>query len=480
MTKTQKDQDTPGLSTITAIATPPGSGGIGIIKISGPDAFSIGASLFRPIKSHRRVSNSFGPDTSNGLKSHFLYHGHIIVPSTEKVLDEVLITFMRNPHTYTREDVVEIHAHAGPYILRSLLELVVQAGARLAEPGEFTKRAFLNGRIDLTRAEGIIDMLNAESSLSLDAAASQITGGLQIEVARMGSVLLDMVAGMEAAIEFPEDVGDPLEPQGAHDLIQSEVLHPIKKMIERHQTASFIREGLNITIVGGPNVGKSSLMNLLANKDSSIVTPVPGTTRDLIEERLVLNNTHIILSDTAGLHDTSDAVEKIGIEKAQARIDASDLVLFVIQADLPVAANEHGIYDVIGGKRFILVVNKCDLMEAGVPPCIPASWKEAPVVMTSALYQKGIDELIQVVGSSLADAMPPHPDPIVPNLRHKFAFESAYSSAEAAASGFLNDIPLDLLVIDLKAAISSLNDIVGEGVSPDVLDHIFSRFCIGK
>ncbi len=466
--------------TIAAIATPSGSGGIGIIRISGPSAFQIGSSIFRHTSLTDHSIDKPTPGTSSILKSHHMYFGHIFDQDKSRLIDEVLIVFMKAPRTYTREDVVEIHAHAGPYILRAILELVLKNGARLAEPGEFTRRAFLNGRIDLTQSEAIIDLINAKSSLALTVAFSQVSGGLSLKIKKVRDVLISILSQLEAAIDFPDEVGDILNIEDTSVQIHSSVYTPVQEMIKKYEETGFLRKGVKIVIVGGPNVGKSSLMNQLVNKDRSIVTPIPGTTRDLIEEHLTLNGIHTILSDTAGIHDTDDPVEIIGIERAQTQIDTADLILFMIQAGSPVSENEKKIFERIHNRDTFLVVNKSDLVEPSYEPEIPPQWKTVPVMLVSALYKNGINRLKSSISNKFSDQLKEEGDLVVPNLRHKIALERCLESTAAFEQGLNNSVSCDLLAIDLKISIDALNEITGENVGADILDRIFEDFCIGK
>ncbi len=468
------------LPTIAAIATPSGSGGIGIIRISGPDAYGIGLSVFRHAASRDPLVEQLSTILFSNIKSHYLYYGHIFDRSKNQIIDEVLITFMKAPRTYTREDIVEIHAHAGPYILKAILELVINKGAQLAEPGEFTRRAFLNGRIDLTQSEAIVDLINAKSSLALKVATSQVSGDLSQKINQIREILLSILTEFEAAIDFPDEVGDILNVQSIKRQVESSVLNPLHEMINNHEETGFLRKGVKIVIVGGPNVGKSSLMNQLVNKERSIVTSIPGTTRDLIEEHLTLNGIHTILSDTAGIHDTDDPVEIIGIERAQAQIDSADLILFMIQAGTAISENEANIYKRIQAGDIILVVNKSDLVDPEYKPDIPPQWMTVPTLLVSALYNHGIDQLKNLITNKFSDQLKEGRDLVIPNLRHKLALEKCLESAMKFYSGLKNAIQCDLLAIDLKESIDALNEITGETVALDILDRIFQDFCIGK
>lgn len=462
--------------TIAAIATPTGSGGIGIIRISGTSAFDIGTSIFR-LKSSTGKSTRLHADD---IQSHFFYYGYIFDAVNHRNIDEVLIVFMRSPRSYTREDIVEIHAHAGLFTLSAILELVFTHRAIPAQPGEFTKRAFLNGRIDLTQTEAVIDILNAQSTLALQVATQQIAGGIRDKVFQIREQLLNLHAQLEAAVDFPEDIDDIMSFETVlHDLAFS-VKTPIFNMLNQYREKSFIREGLTIVITGAPNVGKSSLMNQLLQTERAIVTPIPGTTRDLIKEHLVLNNIHTQLMDTAGIHNTDDPVEIIGVKKSEEQIDAADIVLFLIQAGSEISKEDEYIFHCVKNKRTILIINKSDLMAVNDIPHLPDHWRHLPSVSISALYGHGIDSLKNIIAEKFLNGFNDQPDFILPNLRHKKSLEKCLESIANFERGIQNDIPCDLLSLDIQDSINALNEITGENVPPDVLDRIFETFCIGK
>lgn len=468
-------------STIAAIATPMGGGGIGIIKISGPDALSIAESIFFKIdaKSDKPVYLSDSVVVSS-LKSHQLSYGNIVDSSNGRILDEVLLAVMKAPFSYTREDVVEIHAHGGAFVLKGILNLVIEKGARLAEPGEFTKRAFINGRIDLTQAEAVIDIINARTLTSMDIAASQIKGGLKSQIEDMIEKLLHILAEIEAAIDFPDEVGDAVNNELALDNIQRHVILRLKALIEQYENAHFLRDGLKVVIAGPPNVGKSTLMNLLINKDRSIVTSIPGTTRDSIEDTFNLRGFPIVITDTAGFHDTSDPVEIIGIKKAREHVENSDLVLFMVDAASKIKHEEWIVFDKIKHKRLIIVLNKTDLLDSAPRLDLPKEWENIPKVNISARYNRGIEDLKEMITDSYVKDMPENRSSIVPNLRHKKALEQSLKAAFSAMEGLRSGRHYELISIDIQSIIDFLGEITGITTKPDVLDNIFNNFCIGK
>ncbi|OGP58924.1 MAG: tRNA uridine-5-carboxymethylaminomethyl(34) synthesis GTPase MnmE [Deltaproteobacteria bacterium RBG_13_49_15] len=456
-------------STIAAIATPVGCGGIGIIRISGSQAVFIASAVFQP-------SKAAGP-----FRSHRIYHGHVVNPESGRVLDEVFFLFMRAPRSYTREDVVEIHTHGGPMVLRAVLDLMLKGGARLAEAGEFTKRAFLNGRIDLSQAEAVIDLVQARTEKSLQIAAAQVKGALRHEVESIRKSLMGIQAEYEAAIDFPDETEGIGEAAGVPDRFQNDIIAPLEKMIEHYRTGHVFREGITLVIVGRPNVGKSSLMNCLVRKDRAIVSPMPGTTRDFIEEPLVINGIPVLVVDTAGLQDTHDPVEKIGIEKTMESIRASDLVLFVVEADPGLLPEDRRIFEEIKDKPAILVVNKTDLADPRKELRIPDAWRSLPMVKTSALLHRGIENLkAKIAATVIADGGIQTESPVIPNLRHKNALERALKAVLEAYDGFRTGRSPELVSMDLKEAGDALGGIMGEKADADLLDEIFSRFCIGK
>ncbi len=472
-------------STIAAIATPSGRGGIGIIKISGAEAISIAKDIFRSRETNVRFQNgvqSESPERSETLyPSHKLVYGQIVDPDDGHVLDEVLISLMKAPRTYTREDVVEINAHGGAVALQSILALVIKQGARLAEPGEFTKRAFINGRIDLTQAEAVIDVVNARSEKSLQIATAQMEGQLRKKVEAIRKRLITYMTHIEAAIDFPEEVEDLIDTQHMAAEVHEEVVHPLQRLIQKHLDARIFREGLRVAVVGKPNVGKSSLLNRLVQKDRVIVTAIPGTTRDIIEETINIQGLPVILSDTAGLHHTNDPVETIGIEKTREHVNGSDLVLFLVEAHRALSDEDYDIYANVNTKPLIIAANKIDLVSKGQNTIIPDSWSQCEQVRISALYGQGVDTLKERI-ISLAFGKKPLEldDVIVPNLRQKLAFERSLTAAEDIASEMRNGTAIDLVAISTREAIDALDEILGINVKIDILDQIFSQFCIGK
>jgi tRNA modification GTPase len=479
-------------ATIAAIATPQGSAGVGIIRISGKDAVRIGMRIFTRSRSQTDLFHSHASDSTleppsetlidaGHFQSHHMYHGFIKNPDDGSLIDEVLIVFMKAPHSYTAEDVVEIQAHSSPLILQSILELVLLQGARLAGPGEFTRRAYLNGRLDLTQAEAVIDIINARSTTALDIALSQIQGGLKSRIETARNILVEFLAEIEAAIDFPDDMTDITIPEDHHQKLESSVYLTLQQLIDNYDSGHCLREGFQVTIAGAPNVGKSSLMNLLINKERSIVTTVPGTTRDLIEDSLHLNGIPLVLTDTAGLHETDDPVESIGIQKARQHINQSDLILFMIDASVGVTPQDLFIFEELKLSNLILVFNKIDLTYSQVDIELPQDLQSITQVKISALHHAGIDDLKQKIIKFITDSLPDRQETIVPNLRHKTALEEALQAISSILRTLLSSSPLyELMAIDVREAIDKLDEILGTTVKIDVLDNIFQNFCIGK
>ena len=455
--------------TIAAIATPPGMGGIGIIRISGPLALSVISGLFG--------TTLQGPMDCHQLESHRVLHGYVFHPQNKLLLDEVLLIPMRAPKSYTREDVVEIHAHAGPMVMRAILECLTTAGARLAEPGEFTKRAFLNGRIDLTQAEAICDIISARSTASMKIAANQATGQLKDAINDGRERLLGMLTLIEAAIDFPDEGADLILEKPFLEHMDA-VIAICDGGIQAYENSHFLRDGIKLVICGAPNVGKSSLMNCLLESERSIVTAIPGTTRDLIEEGLNIDGVPFVISDTAGMHDTTDPVEEIGIKKAKERIALSDIVLFMRTAGEETDAQAlNSISD--SHDKVLLVFNKMDLMPPGFTPHLPHDLCHLPHVLISARTGMGINDLKkQILEISAADRI--DPTSVVPNLRHKLALEKTRNALYCARQNLKQHKEEETLAIDIRMAATSLGEITGDTADIDILDRIFSQFCIGK
>jgi tRNA modification GTPase len=455
--------------TIAAVATPPGAGGIGVVKISGPRAIPITLPLLHPSRELSRV------------RSHLLYYGCIIDPETEKTLDEVLFTVMRAPRTYTREDVVEIQAHGSRCGLGAILELVLKRGARLAEPGEFTKRAFLNGRIDLSQAEAVIEVVKAQTTEGLELAARQLKGHLFQAIRAIRGPIENILVEVEAAIDFPEDVEDIIHPELFSQRMMQDVIGPLEELLEHYDEGHVYREGMAAIIIGRPNVGKSSLMNRLLQKERSIVTTVPGTTRDFIEETVNIRGIPMRVIDTAGLHDTANGLEAVGIRFTRQQLDEADLVLFMVDCSAPLSDEDMQIYDLVRNRKTILVINKTDLGDHGLVKKIVERLQGLLWVEISALYNRGVEELKAGVFREVTHQSGPADLPaIVPNLRQKVAIEKALTASRDVVEGFKRGRPGELVAVDLKEALDALGEIIGMTSTDEILDQIFSRFCIGK
>ena len=455
--------------TIAAIATPIGTGGIGIIKMSGPEAWAVGRHLFHFSESPKTI------------QSHHLYHGHIVEPGTHKTVDEVLICFMRGPATYTREDVVEINCHSGFAVLDRILELVIRSGARLAEPGEFTRRAFLNGRIDLTQAEAVLDVVSSKTRRSLHLASEHLKGGLQTIITEMRSHLLDTLAMVEAAIDFPEEDLELLAEADLAVRVRSQVKEPITKLLGDYEDGRILREGLSVIIAGKPNVGKSSLLNNLLRSNRALVTPVPGTTRDVIEESLSLRGIPLRLVDTAGLRQAEDLVEKLGMEFTRERLSQADLVLFVLDRSSPLTSEDLQIFNDINSKPRVVVLNKIDLDPhpdfATISERLPAE----TVVEISALHGDGMEHLKDAVFHTiLGRRLDTETSVVAPNLRHKLCLERALEAMNRTLHLLDNHSSAELIALEVQEGLAHLGEIIGLTTTEDLLDQIFSQFCIGK
>ncbi len=464
MIKPQSLQDT-----ICALATPVGEGGIGIIKISGPDSLDIARKIFR----HRPPLEHYA--------SHQLYYGTVVDPRTATVVDEVLLSYMKAPRTYTREDIVEINCHSGPLVYKRILEIVLEAGARLAEPGEFTKRAFLNGRIDLTQAEAIIELIRTQSERGVELAAQHLQGKFQEKVESWRGELIDVLARVEAAIDFPEEMGEEIPLGEIRTRLIARLLQPIEETLASYDSGRILKEGLKMVIVGKPNVGKSSLLNALLREDRAIVSAVPGTTRDTIEEAFSLKGIPIHIIDTAGLREPGNSVEELGITRAKSFLSAADFVLFVVDASIPVEDEDLSIYDEIKQKEGIIVLNKCDLPQEVTRTEAEKQFPGFSVISISVLERKGLEELEESIFEKIIrEKISYDRSTLVPNLRHKKCLEAASEAIRRAIGLTRGDASPELISLELNESLQKLGEIVGETVTEDILDHIFSQFCIGK
>lgn len=472
----------PDDETIAAIATPPGPGGVGVIRVSGPRAYAIGAALFRP--AHPIATN--GADT-NGAEpqSHLLVYGHIMDPASGELVDEALTVFMRAPRTYTREDVVEIQAHGSPLTLRRILALALAAGARLARPGEMTLRAFLNGRIDLTQAEAVMDLVNAGSEAARRLALRQLQGELSARTAAIRAAALAALVRIEASIDFPEEEVPPPDPEELRALL-TEAADGTARLLAGVERGRVEREGLRVALVGRPNVGKSSLLNTLLGVERAIVTPVAGTTRDTIEETARLRDIALHLVDTAGLTPSDDPIERLGVERSRAAAREAGALVFVLDGSEPLAPLDHAaareLRDLLGEASVpvILALNKSDLPAALAPDDVAGLWPGAPVIRVSARSREGVAPLEEALARvALADGGQ-SADPLVASARHADALRRVAESLAAALATLETRAPLDFVALDTRAALDALGEITGETATADLLDQIFAEFCIGK
>jgi len=454
--------------TISAISSPLGEGGIGIVKMSGPEVPTILRTIFVPGTARS------GSETPWQPLSHRLYHGYVVDPETDDTIDEVLVSYMEAPHTYTRQDVGEINCHGGIVPLRRVLELTLQRGARLAHPGEMTLRAFLSGRIDLAQAEAVLDLVRAKTEAGLRVAVDQLAGQLSREIRRIRGDLLEVLAYVEATLDFPED--EIPERDLEANLRAASV--DLQELIESADRGMVYRQGIRAAIVGAPNVGKSSLLNRLLRTSRAIVTPIPGTTRDTLEETINLQGIPLILVDTAGIADSHDLVERLGIERSRQALASADLAILVLDAHRPVQREDLEIAALIGTKPALLAINKIDLpVVAEVEGLLP----DARTAWISALTGEGLGQLEEaILDLVFSGEVRPSDTTLVSNPRHKQALGEALDHVRAAMETRASGLPTDLLAIDLTAAVDALGEITGETATEDLLELIFGEFCVGK
>ncbi len=456
--------------TIAAIATAPGEAGIGIVRLSGEKSFEIAEKIFKPTKGK----------TLREYQSRRLTHGHIINPLNNKVIDEVLITYMKAPYTYTAEDVVEINCHGGIVPVKKILEIVIKMGAALAEPGEFTKRAFLNGRIDLSQAEAVMDMIQAKTEKGFDIALSQLEGTLSHEVGEIRHSILEMMAHITVSIDFPDDDIEEITYKDLEN--RANKIHTrIEKLLKTADTGRIIREGLNTVIVGKPNVGKSSLLNALLRESRAIVTEVPGTTRDIIEEFVSIQGIPLKIVDTAGIRETEDIVERIGVERSKEIFNKSDLIIFILNASEPLSQEDETIIELVKNRQAIILLNKTDLPMILDISKVKALLPGKPIIKISLIDGTGLDELeSSIVNLVYGGLVKSKESSLITNVRHKNALERAQNSIYDAMVAIKDNLSLDFVEVDVKNCWESLGEITGETLEDDILDKIFSSFCIGK
>lgn len=459
--------------TIAAIATALSDSGIGIIRISGPDAVEIADRIYR---------SKGGTVKLKDAKSHTIHYGFIVDGKSGEVLDEVLVSVMLAPKTYTAEDTVEIHCHGGVFIMQRILEEVLRAGAVNAEPGEFTKRAFLNGRIDLSEAEAVMDVIHSQSELALKTSLSQLKGSVSKKIADIRAKVLYEIAFIESALDDPEHISLEEYPERLDGTV-SGLIEEVKVLLSTADSGRIIKEGIKTVIVGKPNAGKSSLLNYLLGEDKAIVTEIAGTTRDVLEETVRVNGIPLCIIDTAGIRSTEDIVEKIGVEKAKKYASSADLILYVVDSSVPLDESDREIIELIGSKKYIVLLNKTDLLPVVYEDVLAEELgiERSCIVKTSIKDETGIDLLEKKIKDMFFEGdIAFHNEVYITNIRHKELLQDTLQSLVLVKKSLDDRMPEDFYSIDLMNAYRSLGFILGEEVGDDLVDEIFSKFCMGK
>lgn len=459
-----------GTDTIAAIATAISDSGIGIIRISGPEAIDIANKIYKSKNKKLNLSD---------FKTHTIHYGFIY--DGDMLIDEVMVSIMKAPNSYTMEDVVEINCHGGVVVMNKVLECTLKYGARLAEPGEFTKRAFLNGRIDLSRAEAVMDLIHAKNEYALQSSINQLQGSVANKIKELRAKVLYELAYIESALDDPEHISLDGYCDRLSSVVES-ISFDIKKLIDGSNKGKLLKDGISTVIVGKPNAGKSSFLNALLGEEKAIVTNIAGTTRDIIEETVRFHGINLNLVDTAGIHDTDDVVEKIGVEKARKYASVSDLVLFIVDSSVPLDENDLEIISLIKDKKVIVLLNKSDLNSfVSDKDILTAFQKDVYILKVSAKNNDGIDVFEKLIKDMFFDGtISVNNELFITNQRHKEALISAFDSLEQVKESLRNEMPEDFYSIDLMACYSSLGSIIGEEVEDDLVTEIFSKFCMGK
>lgn len=455
--------------TIAAIATAMSNSGIGIVRISGPQALTIIQKIFKTKK-----NKNF-----NSIPSHTIHYGYIV--DGAQTIDEVLVMIMKGPHSFTGEDTVEINCHGGVFVVNKILETVIRYGARPAEPGEFTKRAFLNGRMDLSQAEAVIDVINSKNEYALKSSVSQLKGSVQKKIQEIRAEILYHTAFIETALDDPEHIsvdgyGDKLK------ITVDKLLEELKELLKSSEHGRIMKEGIQTVIVGKPNAGKSSLLNVLVGSERAIVTDIAGTTRDVLEESIQLHGISLNVVDTAGIRNTEDVVEKIGVEKAKEHANEADLVIYVVDASRELDENDLDIIDMIQNKKAVILLNKSDLTTVVTKDMLLGCLqKEKPMIEISTKEESGIKELEMTLKNMFFQGEISFNDEVyITNVRQKAALQDAYDSLIKVNISIENDMPEDFYSIDLLDAYESLGSITGDTIGEDLVNEIFSKFCMGK
>lgn len=454
--------------TIAAIATNLGESGVSIIRVSGDKALEIVSSIFKG-KNDRKLDD---------IKTYTMRYGFIIDKETGDTLDEVIASYMKGPRSFTAEDTVEINCHGGVVVTKRILEEVIKSGARLAEPGEFTKRAFLNGRIDLSQAEAVIDLITAKTELSAKSALEQSGGKISREIKELRGRLLQVIATIEATVDYPEDDLEEVTSERAKIQVE-DILKSVEVLLSSADEGKILREGLNTVIVGKPNVGKSSILNAMLMESRAIVTEIPGTTRDIIEEYISIDGIPIKIIDTAGIRETEDLVEKIGVEKSREKIESADLVVLVLDVSREIDEEDKEVIQFIKDKKYVVLLNKTDL-ESQIDKEIIKDLNSNYIIEVSAKTGEGLDKFKEVIKELFFRGEVSAKEVMITNTRHKEALIRTKESLTSSIAALENTFAIDLASIDLRNAWKSLGEINGDTVEEDIIDTIFSKFCLGK
>ena len=459
------------LDTIAAISTPMGEGAIEIVRMSGPESIKIADKLFK----------SIGNKKLSEVASHTIHYGHIIDPTTDEVVEEVMVSLMRGPKTFTKEDVIEINCHGGLASVNRLLQLTTSHGARIAEPGEFTKRAFLNGRIDLSQAEAVMDLIRAKTDRAMNVALGQMEGRLSKLIRHLRQEILETLAQVEVNIDYPEY--DDVEEMTQKVMLEKSIYikKEIEKLLQTSQQGKILREGLATVIVGRPNVGKSSLLNSLVQENKAIVTDIPGTTRDVIEEYVNVRGVPLRLLDTAGIRETEDIVERIGVEKSRKVLREADLILLVLNYADELTEEDKNIFKATEGMDFIVIVNKTDLSQKIDLEKVKELAGNRKIITTSLVEENGVDQLEEAISSLFFEGSIEASDmTYVSNSRHISLLNQALSAISDAIEGADNGTPIDIVQIDLTRTWEILGEIIGDSIHESLINQLFSQFCLGK